>query len=91
MKFMPRNRHLLIEEVEKDIQEQPTILLPEDYKPDESRYMVVDIMGYSPDCMIERHRAHRAVINKNMIEEVEACGHKYKLILENYVLGFVEE
>ena len=91
MEFIPRNRYLLVEEVEKEeIEEQSTILLPEDYKSVENIYKVVEIMAYSPDCTIERYRSHRAVVNKNMIEDIEIGGHKYKLILENYVFGFVE-
>jgi hypothetical protein len=90
--FEPRNRYLLIiaEALDKE-KEESSILLPEDYKPDESMHTLVTVLAYAPDCNIDRSPSHRAVVSKNMIEEVEVGGEKYKLILENYVLGFFKK
>ena len=91
--FQPRNRHILLREVEEPEKEneKPSILLPEDYTPKEEEHVVMQAWAYAPDCKIDMHRSHLAVVKKNMIEEIEVGNQKYKLILENYVLGYLEE
>ena len=90
--FSPRNRHILLKGVEKKKKKEVhEILLPKGYKPEEDEYVIMQAWAYAPDCKLERHRSHLVVVRRNMIEEIDLGGKKYKLVLENYVVGYVDE
>lgn len=95
-KVKPVNRHLLIfphfKEEEKD---DAGILLPEDYKPKEERYITATLVDVAPDCAphfrsLSRERKE-VIVDRGMIEEITYKDKKFFLILENYVVGILRE
>ena len=90
MKFLPRNRHLLVEKISKTTEEETVFILPEGYSAKETKYELVKIIDFSDDCTLNCYQGAVAVVNGNMVEEVEAGKEKFSLILENYVFGILE-
>mgnify|MGYP003628755924 FL=1 len=91
MKLLPRNRHLLVEKISETIEEEGSVfILPEGYAAKEAKYELVKIIDFSDDCTLNCYQGAVAVVNGNMVEEVEAGKEKFSLILENYVFGILE-
>mgnify|MGYP005817877185 CR=1 FL=1 len=93
MSLSPVNRHILIEPIEVEEEEQSTVLLPEGYKvaPTEP-YTSVKVIKVAEDCQ-QRFRALRGltiVVDSSMIQEINFNDSTFCLILENYVLGVLE-
>jgi len=71
------------------------VLLPDDFKPEEDRYMLASVIKIAPDCSTPFQRlktSSRAVdnvivVDRSMIEEVVLKDRTHYLILENYVMG----
>ena len=90
MKFSPRNRHLLVEKIDKPQEEnKPSILLPDDYKPAVEEHSYVRIKDISPDCTVNISRGDMALVETHMLNKVELQEETSFLILENYVLGIL--
>jgi hypothetical protein len=93
----PVNRHLLV--VPHFKSEKPNengILLPEDYKPQENRYITATVVDVAQDCAEPFQRLRRGtfsekaiVLDKSMLEEVDVKGKVSYIILENYVVGLL--
>ena len=93
----PVNRHLLI--VPHFKREEPNesgILLPEDYKPQEERYIIATVVDVAQDCAEPFQKLRRGtfadktvIVDKSMIEEVNVKDKTNHLILENYVVGLL--
>ena len=45
----------------------------------------------SPDCSIELSENDLAVAETSMLQEIKFAGNSYNLILENYLLGVLQE
>jgi len=88
MKFSPRNRHLLVEKIEKPQNpDTPSILLPEDYKPVVEEHSYVRVRDIAPDCSLNISRGDLALVETHMLNQVEMEEEVSFLILENYILG----
>ena len=87
MNFTPRNRFLLIKRQEKKQEKETAFILPEDYKPQESRHRAAEIIEVSPDCSDLYEAGMLVIIDNRMVEEFEVDSNKVELILENYVFG----
>jgi len=91
----PVNRHMLIvPHPEKEKSENSGVLLPDDYKPQEDRYITATVVDVAPDCAEYFQRLRRGtfsdktvVADRAMIEEVKIEGKINYLILENYIIG----
>ena len=93
MNLDPRNRHLLVEflpEEERE-EEKPAVLLPESYNPVKDRYVAVKVTETAPDCSIECDSGQTIVVERAMLNEVKFEDSIFHLVLENYVLGVVDE
>ena len=55
-----------------------------------AKYELVKVIDFSDDCTLNCYQGAVAVVNGNMVEEVEAGEEKFSLILENYVFGILE-
>lgn len=99
-RLVPVNRHVLI--VPHTIKKQENksesgVLLPDDYKPKESRYVTATVLDVSEDCNAALKKLKRSsmeesrdvIIERSMIEEVSHKDKNYYLILENYVVGML--
>ena len=92
MSLDPRNRHLLLELLpEEEEQEKSAVLLPDGYKPVQNRYVAARLLERAPDCNIECSLDSVIVVENSMVNEVSYNGHTFHLVLENYVLGVIEE
>ena len=93
-RLKPVNRHLLIVPHVQKNETNTGVLLPEDYKPDEARYIEASVVDIADDCDKQfRHLRrgniddNRVVIDKTMVEEVNLKDKTHFLILENYIVG----
>ena len=93
-RFKPVNRHLrVVPHVQKN-ETNTGVLLPEDYKPEEARYIEATAIDVADDCNKQfRHLRlgtidnNKIVIDRTMVEEVKLKDKTHFLILENYVVG----
>ena len=87
----PFNRHLLVEPIaEEEAKQQAMVLVPEDYKP-MPRHTRVKVLEKAQDCKIPVFSNDIVIVNSSMIEEIKVGEEAYSLILENHVLGRVED
>ena len=88
--FKPVNRHLLVEEIGKAKETEHNILLPDDYKPQQSQYVTVRVVEMANDVSLSHIVVGSViVVERSMIKEIECMQKSLSLILENYVLGRV--
>lgn len=94
----PVNRHMLIvpHDSEKKEGEPSGVLLPDDYRPSEERFVVATVVDVAPDCASQFQKLRRGtfserniVVDRSMIEEISVKGKVSHLILENYVVGLL--
>lgn len=92
--FKPTNRHLLILPHVSKNETNSGVLLPEDYKPEEQRYIQATVIDVAPDCDKQfRHLrygnmgSNKIVIDRSMVQEVCLKDKTHYLILQNYVVG----
>ena len=84
--FKPVNRHVLVS-IRKDAPDTPSIILPEDYKPEQQKHSVVNVLEKSDDVKIKLLVGSKIVVDSSMIEEIVINNTTYNVILENYVVG----
>lgn len=93
-RLKPVNRHLLIVPHVQQNETSTGVLLPDDYKPEEARYIEASVVDIADDC--DKQFKHlrlgnvdnnMIVIDRTMIEEVKLKDKTHFLILENYVVG----
>ena len=86
------NRHVLVELVEEEEEEQQSLIaLPQDYKKQESPYLVVKVLQISDDCKLFLEQGDLVVIERRMLTEIEIKGEKNYLVLENYIYGRIDD
>lgn len=91
----PVNRHITIVPHFDKEKTESGVLLPDDFKPEEDRYMLATVVKIAPDCSAPFQRLKASsmsgdnviVVDRSMIEEVVLKDRTYYLILENYVMG----
>jgi len=82
------NRHVLVELVEKEEETKESLIaLPQDYKKQESPYVVVRVIQFSDECKLFLEPGDLIVIERRMLTEIEIKGQKNYLVLENYIYG----
>tara|TARA_B100000287_G_scaffold57984_1_gene50998 strand:+ start:69 stop:416 length:348 start_codon:yes stop_codon:yes gene_type:complete len=94
----PVNRQItVIPHYEKN-ETQSGVLLPEDFEPEQSRYITATVLAVAPDCSDNLRKVlfkSREISNQNttivvdakMVEEINLNNKKHYTILENYVVG----
>ena len=90
--FRPTNRYILVEK-RQDEKEQTDLNVFESFaKKKESEYSIDTCVSKSDDCKIDVKPGDTLVIVSKMLEELALNSEvKFHVILENYVLGVVEE
>ena len=91
MSFTPCNRYLLVQRQPTQEQEQTLIALPEGTFRAENRYERVLIEGISSEVRPPLAVGKAVVVLSHMIEEVDFGNGPVYLVLENHVLGILEE
>ena len=89
--FKPHNRYMLIEMFEVPEEQQTGVLLPEDFKTEQPECVVVKVIDHAFNCNLRWVQGELAVVERNMIREIKVEGSTYLVVLENYVLGAVNE
>ncbi len=89
--IIPCNRHVLIQPIESEHEEDSNILLPEDYAPEESAYAKAEVLDWANDCKIQLEEGCTAIVTRHMIEEVDICGNVYHLVLENHIIAMMPQ
>ena len=88
----PVNRYILIDIPLKSSQEQsePIVILPDDYRPTQSKFAEVIAEAAAEDVRFNVNKSDRILVDRSMIEEISVGGTIYNVILDNYVVGIVE-
>ena len=87
MKFEPRNRHLLVEKMQKE-EEESSVLLPEGYKKTEE-YLLLRVLATSPDCSVMARKGEKIVVPAHLVQDVDVGEKRFLIVLENHVCGVV--
>ena len=93
--FQPINRHIKIVPHLKKNEINSGVLLPEDYKFEEDRYISATIVSVSCDCQKVLQDFHRStdsrviIVDRSMIQEIKLEDKTHHLILENYIVGLI--
>jgi len=88
----PRNRHLLvIPQEDAEQEEERAVLLPENYRKPQSPYVAVSVLAVAPDVSQLLMAGDSLVVERSMLKEVTFEGETFYLVLENYILGIVEQ
>ena len=94
MNFEPVNRHILVKFLEQtQIQEEPLIVLPDEYKKPESPYAVCTVFDVATDSkFFNSFKKHDTiVIERRMLQKIEVEANEFYLVLDNYILGRIED
>ena len=92
----PVNRYLLVIPHVSENQTNSGVLLPEDYKPEEDRFIEATVLDIAPDCSEHIRKIKydfsgvsdkKVIIDRTMLEKVSVKEKTYHMILENYVVG----
>ena len=87
MKLEPRNRHLLVEKVEKEkIEEKTNVLLPEGYAKVEE-YTLLRVLATSPDCVNTARKGEKVIVPTHLIQDINVGEENFSIILENHICG----
>ena len=89
----PINRHLVIVPHHKERETPSGVLLPDDLKPEESKYIEATVVSTSKDCIssLKSATSSKIVVDRSMIEEVQVLDKTFYVILENYVVGLLKD
>ena len=95
LRLKPVNRHLAIVPHIKKNETNSGVVLPEDYQPEQDRYIEATVIDVAEDCD-KQFKALRygeiadqkkIIVDRSMIQEITLKERTHFLILENYVVG----
>ena len=84
----PMNRYLVVELIREE-KKDSGILVPEDYKEEDSAYSLVKLLKTHDNSSLEA--GMQLVVPTHMIEELQLFGKKHCVVLENHVIGFFSD
>lgn len=84
----PMNRYLLVNPIKEDKKESG-ILVPEDYKEQQSAYALVKLLKTSTNSSLSE--GMKLIVPAHIVEEIDLFGEKHHVVLENHVIGFFED
>ena len=80
MEFKPFNKHLWIKpQEEQESKEDPLFVMPDEYKPPKSPYVIGEILDMADDWTI--------VVERSTIQEIKGNFETIYVVKENYVYG----
>lgn len=88
--FKPVNRYILIDVPPKKEKAESLVILPDDYRPTESKFAEVVAAATAEDVRFHLNKSDRILVDRSMIEEISIGGTIYNVILDNYVVGILE-
>jgi co-chaperonin GroES (HSP10) len=92
MYLQPFNKHLLIlpREEEQSL-DNPIFVMPNDYQPPKSPYVIADVIGMSDDCSIALELGDTIVVDRTTVQEIKADLETIYVVKENYVYGRIDK
>ena len=90
MNFEPTNRHILVSPIEERKEEKNSlIMLPDDYKKQESPYLACSVLAVASDSKLVGTLFNKdtIIVERRMLEKIEMKGREFYLVLDNYVMG----
>lgn len=87
MDFKPFNKHLMILPRQEEAHNKPSFIMPDDYRPPQSPYIVADVIGISNDCTIDLNLGDTIVVERTTVQEIKADLDTIYVVKENYVYG----
>lgn len=93
MHFEPHNRHLwfIPKEETKEDKEAPLFVMPEEYQPPKSPFVIGEILAMACDCQISLDVGDLIVVDRTTVQEIKAGSETIYVVKENYVYGRLEE
>jgi len=88
--FKPVNRYIVVEKTLPTAESDSLIVLPDDYKPVEEKFIEVNSVSSAEDVRFPIEHPSKLVIDASMIEEISVGTTNYSVILDNYVVGILE-
>ena len=94
--FKPVNRYIQISLPQPKSKPESNLLLPDDYKPVEERYVTVKVVAFASDVRFKDQLVMHGgcgtsvIIDKSMIEEITINNSKINVVLDNYVVGIIK-
>ena len=88
MDFKPFNKHLWIKPREKEqSKEDPLFVMPEEYQPPKSPYVIGEIIDMADDCTIDLLPGDIIVVERTTIQDIKGQFETIYVVKENYVYG----
>ena len=84
----PLNKYLVVAPIEKAQEEKPILLLPEDVS-SKPPFQVVSLVQANDDCSLPANS--RLVVPSHAIEQINIENVCYYLVLESFVVGYLNE
>ena len=78
------------ETYKEENREDPLFLMPEDYRPPKSPYVICDILGMASDCEISLDVGDTIVVERSTLQEIKGDFDTIYVVKENYVYGRLE-
>ena len=91
MTLTPVNNYLTVRAVEDTETEESGILLPQDYRPADNPFAVVEVTNCSGDSGILWGKGIQLVVEAHMLRDIEHNGETFTVIKENHVIGILSE
>lgn len=94
MKLSVRNKRLLLSRVENKSEQEDSkwdFVLPDSVKLSSLQNSMYEIIGISPDVTLDVSVGNKIVVEGNMVEETTVNDEKFLTVLQNHVLGIIEE
>ncbi len=87
MQLTPKNRHIQVEEVNTNPEDEKGFVLPDSYKPPAKEYECYRVVSQAEDCSQNYQTGDLIAVERHMVKNLDFDGSKYLLVLENYVLA----
>lgn len=65
------------------------ILLPDDFKPTEERYICSHVIDWAEDIRFKLQEGSKVIVDSSMIEEITVDNTTYSIIQDNYIVGII--
>ena len=93
-RLKPVNRHISIVPHFKEQQTDTGVILPDNFKQEEARFIKATVIDIASDCKRDFHDLrygtvdnNKIVVDRSMIQEIKLKDKTHFMILENYVVG----
>jgi len=92
MDFKPFNKHLLVlPQEEPQAKDSPLFVMPEEYQPPKSPYVICDIIGMADDCSINLNLGDTIVVERTTVQEIKTKTETIYVVKENYTYGRINK